>query len=280
VKTSAALLLSWLLTATAAAQELPREERVPGGIAVVTLSAATGIRPKVTYLGKRVAVVNHDGRWKAVVGLPLSVQPGIQQLRVSESEQTRRIEIHVDPKSYPAQHIRLRNRRMVDLSPADLARHHRDRAVIAQAFSRWREQEDPPLRFSLPVDGPLSSRFGLRRFFNGQPRAPHSGLDIAAPAGTPIHSPADGLVVETGHFFFNGKTVFLEHGQGLISMFNHLDRIDVRPGQTVRRGERIGTVGRTGRITGPHLHWTVILNRAPVNPELFLPGQSSLSGRP
>lgn len=271
MKASVWILAGGLLTAVhALAQELPREERVPGGVAIVTLAATGTPRPQASFLAERVMVVPHDGHWKAVVGLPLSAKPGVHRLRVRAGEHARDIDINVQAKAYPVQHIRLTSRRMIDLSPEDLARHQRDRVIIGRAFSHWRDGLDPDLHLAQPAAGRLSSRFGLRRYFNDQPRAPHSGLDIAAPAGTPISAPADGVVVATGDFFFNGKTVFLEHGQGLISMFNHLDRIDVRAGQLLARGDRVGTIGRTGRTTGPHLHWTVTLNRAPVNPELFL----------
>ena len=120
-----------------------------------------------------------------------------------------------------------------------------------------------------PVDGPYSSAFGLKRFFNGQARKPHSGIDIAAPEGAPIMSPADGTIALTGDFFFNGNSVFIDHGQGLISMMCHLSRIDVKEGDVVKQGDLLGAVGKTGRATGPHLHWTVSLNNARVNPKLL-----------
>jgi murein DD-endopeptidase MepM/ murein hydrolase activator NlpD len=126
--------------------------------------------------------------------------------------------------------------------------------------------------FSVPVHGRLSSRFGLRRFFNGQPRNPHSGVDLAAPAGTPVKAPASARVIDTGEYYYNGKTVFLDHGQGLLSAYFHLSQTKVRPGQQLRRGEVIGTVGATGRATGPHLHWSVYLNGAQVDPALFVAG--------
>jgi murein DD-endopeptidase MepM/ murein hydrolase activator NlpD len=124
--------------------------------------------------------------------------------------------------------------------------------------------------FDKPVNGPLSSPFGLRRFFNGEERNPHSGLDFAAKTGTPIKTPAAGKVILTGNYFFNGKTVFVDHGQGLISMFCHLSQIDVTVGDELSRGAVLGKVGSTGRATGPHLHWNVSLNDARVDPSIFI----------
>ena len=125
-------------------------------------------------------------------------------------------------------------------------------------------------RIALHAHQPPASRFGLRRIFNGEARAPHSGLDVAVPRGRPIKAAAQGKILATGDYFFNGKTVFIDHGNGLISMYCHLDRIDVQSGDQVTQGQRVGLAGSTGRSSGPHLHWSVVLNGTMVDPELFL----------
>ena len=128
----------------------------------------------------------------------------------------------------------------------------------------------PDLRMYAPVPGRRSGSFGLRRIFNGQSRNPHSGMDIAAATGTPVRAPLAGRVIDTGDYFFNGNTVWLDHGGGLLSMYCHLSAVDVKPGDALQTGERLGAVGATGRVTGPHLHWSISLNRAMVDPALFI----------
>ena len=125
--------------------------------------------------------------------------------------------------------------------------------------------------FIAPTSGKFSNSFGRKRFFNGEERAPHSGLDIPAPIGQKVVAPADGIVVQTGDYFFNGQTVIIDHGQGVMSMLCHLSRIDVKIGDAIAQGGQIGLVGATGRATGAHLHWTLSLNDARVDPMLVLP---------
>ncbi|WBX87138.1 peptidoglycan DD-metalloendopeptidase family protein [Achromobacter mucicolens] len=248
------------------------DARVPGGVAVLTLGDAASA-PEVTYQDRRVLVVREQGKqWIAVVGIPLSVKPGQEHVQVKDAAGARQMAFTVGAKDYVAQHITLKNRRQVDPNPDDLKRIERELAEQIEAYRVYRAGVTPSnLILDRPVNGGrLSSPFGLRRFFNGQERNPHSGLDFAVPAGTPIKAPAAGVVVLVGDYFFNGKTVFLDHGQGLISMFCHMSAVDVKVGDEVPRGGVVGKVGATGRATGPHLHWNVSLNDARIDPAIFI----------
>lgn len=268
MKNSVWLAAAWLTVSHAAPTlELPQARPVPGGVAIVPLNPVTDTPPRVRFNGERVMVVRQNDRWHAIVGLPLTLATGEHRLTLDRPDA---VAFTVQPKEYAAQHLTLTNKRMVDPTASDLKRIEREQKILQRAFQTWSEAPAPPLRFDLPARGQLSSPFGLRRFFNNQPRQPHSGLDIAAPTGAPIVAPAAGTVIETGNYFFNGNTVFLDHGQGLITMYNHLSRISVIKGKRVARGDKIGEIGMTGRVTGPHLHWTVSLNNARVDPALFL----------
>ncbi len=258
-----------LLFGTLAAAETPRPAPVPGGVAIVPLPGNHPQPPKAWYREKRVMVIHRENGWRAVVGVPLSAKPGTHWLVVRGGKR-QRIPFTVKDKHYREQHLTIKNRRMVNPNADDLVRIRREKREIQAAFSRWRDVPQPDTAFILPVDGTLSSPFGLRRFFNGQPRKPHSGLDIAAPKGTPIRAPAAGIVVATGNYFFNGNTVFIDHGQGLITMYCHMDHIDVAKDDVLVKGQVIGKVGMTGRVTGAHLHWSVSLNDTRIDPELFL----------
>lgn len=244
---------------------------VPGGVAVVPLGQGAE-PPRAWFQDKPVLVLNEDGqRWIAVVGVPLAIKPGKQSLVAEVPGQGRqRIGFEVDGRHYREQHITLKNQRQVNPNPDDQRRIARELAEQQQAYRRFTPGTPSNVHFDRPVDGRLSSPFGLRRFFNGQERNPHSGLDFAAPAGTPIKAPAAGEVILVGDYFFNGKTVFVDHGQGLISMFCHLSAIDVAVGDRLQRGQVLGKVGATGRATGPHLHWNVSLNDARVDPSIFI----------
>ncbi len=250
--------------------DLPRVHSVPGGIAIVPLVPDSEPKPSAYFADQRVLVLRQNGYWQAVVGLPLELAPGTHSLAFVVQNQRQESDFYVFPKKYPAQYLTLQNERQVNPGPEELQRINKEQVEINKVFTTWSEQELTDLRFQAPATGRLSSRFGLQRFFNNQPRQPHTGLDIAAPKGTPIKAPAAGVVVEIGDYFFTGNTVFVDHGQGLISMYCHLSKVSVVAGQRLAPGEKIGEVGMTGRATGPHLHWAISLNNTRIDPALFL----------
>ena len=267
----AAVLLS--LGAVQSAAALPRESRVPGGVALIPLGGVVAGQPAPhAHFGDQPVLVSaDDDQWLAVVGLALDVAPGTHELRVGEQAgEERLLAFEVRAKAYPAQHVALKDTRRITLSDEDAARALAEIAAIGELKRHWRAADAATTDLRLPAKGRLASRFGLRRYFNGEARAPHSGLDLALARGTPVGASADGRVLATDDYFFNGRTVFIDHGNGLISMYCHLERIDVTPGASVRAGETVGTSGISGRASGPHLHWTVILNGATVDPELFV----------
>lgn len=266
------LTIGLLLAPSIAATDLPKANPVPGGIAIVPLKEVSSTPPQVYFNDRRVMVAPNDkqpNRWLAVVGISLDIKAGKRHLQVKGENGSHRVSFRIKKKSYKSQYITIKNKRKVDPTKKDMARILKEKKIIGDSLRNWTDVEEAQMRFLVPVQGRLSSPFGLRRFFNKQPRKPHSGLDIAAPAGTPILAPSGGTVITTGGYFFNGNTVFLDHGNGLISMFCHMARIDVKPGQSVNQGELIGAVGKSGRATGPHLHWSVSLNDARVDPKLF-----------
>ncbi|WP_353235412.1 peptidoglycan DD-metalloendopeptidase family protein [Diaphorobacter ruginosibacter] len=253
-----------------AAGQWPGDSRVPGGIARLSLGPAPQ-RPTVMTGDSEVLVLGDMIEWTAVVGIPLSAQPGEHQVSVRTDKGTRALEYRVRNKKYTEQRLKVPPK-TVDLSPEDNARYERERAHQQKVMATFSPHAPAPgdLHMHAPVPGRRSSSFGLRRIFNGQPRNPHSGMDIAAPAGTPVAAPLPGRVIDVGDYFFNGGTVWLDHGGGLLTMYCHLSKTDCKVGDELRTGERFCQVGATGRVTGPHLHWGVMLNRTMVDPALFI----------
>ena len=194
---------------------------------------------------------------------------GLLELARGRSGRRETTAVRVRTFDYPVQKLTLPPR-MVELSPEDLARVERENRETARLWTREGRR-----RFALPLGGPLDplpqgGRFGHRRIINGRPRSPHGGSDYSAEGGTPVLAAADGEVAMVADQFFGGNSVFVDHGDGLISMYMHMSRVDVAEGQAVRRGERVGAVGSTGRATGPHLHFGVRWHGARVDPALLL----------
>ncbi len=242
----------------------PRSDPRPGGVLAVKAQCE-----RAFFLGKEGISARKGGTRYRLFAVPLSTRPGPYPLTFQCRDGKHTQTITIRPHAYKEQHLHIKNRRKVTPNAKDMKRIRAEAARKHKAKS-YRSKGSARVDFIWPAHGRISSPFGLRRFFNGKPRAPHRGLDIAAPEGTPVKAAADGVVADAGNFFFSGNLVFLEHGEGLETLYAHLSRITVKPGQKVRQGQIIGYVGHTGRATGPHLHFGVWMDGCYVDPTLFL----------
>jgi murein DD-endopeptidase MepM/ murein hydrolase activator NlpD len=264
-------LILFLVFVSSYSFALPKANPVPGGLTLIPLPHQGNTPPKAFFKNKRLAIVSDQQQHYALVGIPLGTDIGKQHIVLQWPDGKKEFrDFQVEDKTYKAQYLTIKNKRKVNPNEQDMKRIVSERGVKRRARTFWSD-EDVKTDFIIPVEGRISSIFGLRRFFNQQPRRPHSGLDIAAPEGTPIRAVESGTVIEASNFFFSGNVVYIDHGQGLISMYAHMHSMDVKSGQKVSKGQVIGSVGQTGRVTGAHLHLGVIANQTLVDPVLLLP---------
>jgi len=220
---------------------------------------------------KKVPFVLVNNEWISLIGVDLDVKPGEYKVDVSFKFNDGRVEkrdevIAVQPTEYPTTQLTVEDK-YVELNPKDLARANREAKEINAIYASTMKEMLWTTPFTIPIPGESSGRnFGHRRVFNGEPRAPHNGADLRAPMGTPIHSSNRGRVVLAKSLFFTGNTVIVDHGLGVILLYAHLSRIDVKVGQIVENGQVLGLSGATGRVTGPHLHWGLRIQGARVDP--------------
>ncbi len=269
IKTMIGLAVMMMASFTCIAS--PEQALVPGGIAIMGLKNYTP-ETRITFDNRKATVFRQDDEWYALAAIPLRAKPGSYDFKIQQDGSTRVSKVEVRDKKYQEQHLTIKNKRKVNPNEQDMQRITSERALKQAAKNHWSDSY-PDMDLIWPVSGKISSIFGLRRFFNEQERNPHNGLDIAAPEGTDVRATADGTVIEAGDFFFSGNMVYIDHGQGLISLYAHLSRIDVKPGDVLRRGDILGAVGQTGRVTGAHLHFAVMSNGVLFDPIYLLPEQ-------
>ncbi len=274
-------LKSWLLVITLlclpfpspAAEKRPPfdvaldpEKPGPGDIVVATVkNKDTAGPPEGTFNGKKVHFFPSKDSFKAVIGIDLYMAPGAYPLEISTSGASLERRVKVVKKEYPIQRLTL-PKDMVELSAENEARVERERLAMAAIWPN----EGPRAwngNFLNPLDGEIVTQFGVRRIINKIPKSSHSGMDVSGDEGDPVRAPGSGVAVLTDEQFYSGKSVVLDHGEGIYTMFFHLSRVMVASGQEVKKGDVIGLVGSTGRSTGPHLHWGVRIQGARVNPQ-------------
>jgi len=260
--------------AEAQVQVQMRPEKVGQGEAyLVTVSSSEPLKDvRGEWRGKTFSFYpDEDGRsYSAALGIDLEAEPGRYGLLLSMTDQKGHVNqavfgFEVLKREFPVQRLTL-PKEMVTLSSKNLARVRRESEIVRGIWQSGVKEKLWLRGFVVPLEGEVISGFGLRRILNDKPRSAHTGVDLRARAETPVHASSDGVVAFTGEHFFSGKCVYLDHGMEIFTMYFHLSEIRVSRGQQVDLGQVIGTVGNTGRATGPHLHWGVRIGASRVDP--------------
>lgn len=240
-----------------------------GDMGLITIHVREGQIPDVTWMDRRVFLVPASDKtcWHGFIGADLTRKPGHYELRirVSGSGHEEALDVQVVDKDYGVRRLHLPEK-MVELDDRSLKRVRNESEKLKTI---WDAPASEPLwsgPFLKPVDGDVVGPFGRRSILNNRPRSPHAGVDLRGEKGAPVKATNNGRIVLTADHFFSGKTVILDHGGNILSMYFHLDKILARKDEIVRKGDIIGLIGSTGRATGPHLHWGIRINGARINP--------------
>ncbi len=283
-------LFGWFAVTAVQGEETPSPVTVTwspqqpkqGDVIHLVFKAAEKIVLKEARIGSKSVPLfvfpNQTGEWHGLLGVDPNPQrlapgaPGDYEVKVQLAsnsvsdtvEMVKMASIHIFPKEFPKEHITLPSK--VQLSSKDLEQVRKDNTEISSLWPKVMPERFWQGPFIMPVEGRPGSPFGVRRWINGEPRSPHTGMDIKVPEGTPIKAANHGQVALVGDYFFSGLSVFIDHGQGLYTMYFHFSEIKVKLGEKVSKGDVIGLAGMTGRASGPHLHWGVRLGGARVDP--------------
>jgi murein DD-endopeptidase MepM/ murein hydrolase activator NlpD len=240
-----------------------------GDLILIRVKAGNGEKVRVKWRGKEISLIpNPDSTsWRGFLAADLNAKTGHYKavVTVSPSGYRKQLDIEVVDKDYGVRNLTLPES-MVTLDEETLKRVRKESDIID---GLWRLPASPAVwsgSFIMPIEGEVMGAFGTGSIINNQPRSPHTGVDLKGEEGEPVKAVNDGKVILICDHFFTGKSVFLDHGAEIISMYFHLQDVDVKEGDMVSRGQIIGLVGSTGRATGPHLHWGMRINGARINP--------------
>lgn len=261
-----ALAICWLLGSAQMSHAVDLNgDLVPGGMAIGWVEPGAKV-----LLGNDAIMVGEDGLF--VIGFGRDQGDNAQLTVIHADGRHEQQILAIAKRDYEIQRIKQLDQNMVTPDPATETRIKADQERVKAARAEPSDRRDFLMNFIWPSTGPISGVYGSQRILNGVPKAPHFGTDIAAPEGSPVVAPADGVVrLAAPGFYLTGGTIILDHGHGIYTNYLHLSAIDVVIGETVKQGRRIGAIGATGRATGPHLHWGLNWNETRLDPALLVP---------
>lgn len=253
---------------------LSSKEVDQGGVIYVKILKMDNQEPSLKWMDKDITLLYRSDKsvYEGFIAADLEQKPGTYDLDLifEPSGVKKQIKIKVYDKDYGVRRITIADDSKVNLNEKDLARAIREKAIMNKLWGASISAPFWDTPFIMPLDSEVIGPFGRRSIINDQPRSPHTGVDLRGKKGTPVKSSNDGLVVFTGDHFFTGNTVVIDHGAGILTMYFHLDKINVKKGDKISRGEALGTVGSTGRATGPHLHWGIRIDGQRIDPVSFV----------
>jgi len=252
--------------------EIPAHSPFPGGIINVDFTYEEITKPNISVQGK-VPFLCKVGSYQWKIIYPISLEEKNSKIQIKLENKVIQ-EITIVPKNYRVSKIEIADLEMVTPPKKSLERIVNESKILKETVKTVSQMSQSSLKMELPTLGVISSEFGVKRFINSKPRSPHSGTDIAAPIGTDVKAALNGKVMLIGNFYYAGNVIYIDHGQGLLTSYSHLEKIKVTKGQKVLQNQIIGSVGKTGRVTGPHLHWQTILLGTNIDPTLFLNSDS------
>ena len=247
----------------------------PGEILKVSVKNLPVIQSaQVKFLNKKYDMAQVGDCLVCLIGLDLGIETGSHSLKVYVYKQDGSVEIKeqdvpVSPKQFPIKKLWVKEE-FVTPPKNVMERIQREAELTKAVYNIYSPEWEAEGKFIVPVQGQIFPNFGERRFFNNKPRSQHSGVDIASPMGMPVKASNSGRVVLASHLYFAGNTVIIDHGLGVFSVYCHFSEITVKMGQKVEKGDIIGKIGSTGRVTGPHLHWSIRIRGSRVDPNALL----------
>ena len=248
--------------------EFPIHSPYPGGVVSADIANIKFNDKKINSEGLKSYICKYSfNKYKILIPIPLDFSKNRVEIKQDDMLLNT---IEILEKDYRESRITISNQEYVSPSKDLLPRIREEYELSQGAKNTVSLSKIKNWKMIIPVQGVMSSEFGVKRFINNEPRNRHSGMDIAAPEGTEVIAPLSGEIIIASNFFYKGNVIYVNHGAGLVSSYSHLSKIEVKNGDKIKTGDIIGLVGKTGRVTGPHLHWEIYLMGVAINPEIFL----------